>query len=67
MFKLERIKNFKITPLPDTPGVFYFDFVDRNNQLTRILVELDMSIFDPDKIVHIGKDWSNLLKRKPVS
>jgi hypothetical protein len=62
---VQRVKNFTITELPGTPGAFYFDFVDKNNELTRILVELDMGIYDPDKIVHIGKDWSNLIKKKP--
>jgi hypothetical protein len=63
--KIDKVKNFKITELPDTPGVFYFDFVDRSNQLTRIEVALDMGIYDPDKIIHIGRDWSNLIKCKP--
>ena len=65
VLRLDKIKNFKITELPDTPGSFYFDFVDRNNQLTRLLVELDMGIYDPDKIIHIGRDWANLIKKKP--
>ena len=63
--KIEQVKTFKIAEIPDTPGVFYFDFINKNNDLTRIVVEVDPNAYDPDKVVHIGVDWSNLLKKKP--
>lgn len=62
--KIERVKTFSITAIPESPGSFYFDFVDKNNGLTRVIVEIDPSLYDPDKIIHMGKDWSNLIKAK---
>lgn len=63
MLKIDSVKNFQISTTQEK-GVYFFDFVDINDELTRLCVILDTRFLDILSENTIGKDYNILIKKK---
>lgn len=64
--KIENVKNFKITEIPENPECVFFDFVDTNNQLTRIEVHLKTRRPVAEEALVMDDRWTKLVRSRDL-